>query len=343
MGAPRAQSFAFAPGGRSPQGLEKGDPNLEPLPRATSFTVSSRLRHMMLASAPFAKSKAPAEPMPLEPASAIEASAEAEADIQPPPSSSAGFSMGPPPAQRPVGIRESSLDADFQIPDDPPWEDFSPPKSSSTTAGVEPMQPSSPTSFGPRAPPSSSSRQGMEESRFRHPPSSDSWDKVPPDPMSPRTDSRGSSWAPQEPVIVRRVSTKESVKRCTSANPFWVQSDVFTREQAHVGCQPMGAPLRCLSDVVDVVDRDYELEVSEADLTTVHIQSWEQRLDWRSFLSEAVASSLARQAFKNFDVEAEPPRYARPPPSGPAPVHGGVARGKAHAPLSELRPTEGAS
>ena len=33
----------------------------------------------------------------------------------------------------------------------------------------------------------------------------------------------------------------------------------------------------------------------QEDLTTVHISSWEQRLDWRSFLSEAALSPQFQQ------------------------------------------------
>merc|ERR1712039_1067065 len=105
-------------------------------------------------------------------------------------------------------------------------------------------------------------------------------------------------------------------RHCTAANPFWVHSAAAPqRDRAAKFGGLAGGPLRCLGDVVDAVDRDYELEVPEAELSTVHIETWEQRLDWRSFLSEAVASSRARQLFKAFDVEAEPPQYARPPPS----------------------------
>jgi len=121
--------------------------------------------------------------------------------------------------------------------------------------------------------------------------------------------------------------------KCTPKNPFWVQPEVIQKKPSsrrsrlghhQEGCDGLNhylsgaAPLRCLSDVVDAGDRNHEIEIAEEELTTVHISSWEQRLDWRSFLSEAVASSLARQAFMNFDVEAEPPAYARPPPSSKA-------------------------
>ena len=36
----------------------------------------------------------------------------------------------------------------------------------------------------------------------------------------------------------------------------------------------------------------------QEDLTTVHISSWEQRLDWRSFLSEAGCGSWAERVFQ---------------------------------------------
>jgi len=76
-----------------------------------------------------------------------------------------------------------------------------------------------------------------------------------------------------------------------------------------------GGALQCLSDVVQATDAESEMIVTDGDLTMVHIQSWEQKLDWRSFLSEAVAARKAREIFKNFDIEAEPPRFLRPPSS----------------------------
>lgn len=101
-----------------------------------------------------------------------------------------------------------------------------------------------------------------------------------------------------------------STKKCTPKNPFWVQPEVPAQKKAPQGsCDGINGllsgatPLHCLSDVVDAGDRNFEIDIAEEDLTTVHISSWEQRLDWRSFLSEAVAASLARQAFMNFDVE----------------------------------------
>lgn len=118
------------------------------------------------------------------------------------------------------------------------------------------------------------------------------------------------------------VSSTAAPRRCTAADPFWVAGAPGIGHARNNGAAAnsrglAGVPLRCLGDVVDAADREFELEVPEAELSTVHIETWEQRLDWRSFLSEAVASSRARQLFKAFDVEAEPPQYARPPPSSP--------------------------
>lgn len=120
-------------------------------------------------------------------------------------------------------------------------------------------------------------------------------------------------------------------RRCTATDPFWTAKapgSGGTKDTAPASRGLAGVPLRCLSDVVEAVDREGELEVPEAELSTVHIETWEQRLDWRSFLSEAVASSRARALFNAFDVEAEPPSYARPPPSS-APAGGSTPAGKA--------------
>jgi len=81
-----------------------------------------------------------------------------------------------------------------------------------------------------------------------------------------------------------------------------------------VAAAPAGA-LKCLGEAVNATDAEAELPVKDSDLTMVHIQSWEQKLDWRSFLSESVAVCKARQIFRLFDVEAEPPSFSRPPAS----------------------------
>mmetsp|Transcript_10236 Transcript_10236/g.26412 ORF Transcript_10236/g.26412 Transcript_10236/m.26412 type:complete len:304 (+) Transcript_10236:152-1063(+) len=151
------------------------------------------------------------------------------------------------------------------------------------------------------------------------------------------------------PAVARlqEVGTDVAARRCTAANPFWEPSDnqrpalresqpkevgvggsilhevrnqsrfllptELLNHQSSAG--PFGA-LKCLGDALHAVDAETELQMSDADLTMVHIQSWEQKLDWRSFLSEAVAARKAREIFRAFDAEADPPPFARPPTSG---------------------------
>mmetsp|Transcript_10559 Transcript_10559/g.24037 ORF Transcript_10559/g.24037 Transcript_10559/m.24037 type:complete len:282 (-) Transcript_10559:85-930(-) len=61
--------------------------------------------------------------------------------------------------------------------------------------------------------------------------------------------------------------------------------------------------------------REAAPDITDADLSTVQFSTRQQRLDWRDFLCEIVATSQVSSLFTLFDVEAEPPRYARPPPS----------------------------
>ncbi|CAJ1449973.1 unnamed protein product [Effrenium voratum] len=204
-------------------------------------------------------------------------------------------STGPATPQRPQELRELST----EVPREPSW----PSDGVSSWKNAEVSTPTSVSSAGKAAGESQPTAQGSLGNA--------AWDAASPE-------SKAGSGTP---------------KKCAPKNPFWVQPEVAANKKVSRGsCDGMSsflsgaAPLRCLSDVVDAGDRNFEIEIAEEDLTTVHISSWEQRLDWRSFLSEAVASSLARQAFMNFDVEAEPPSYPRPPPSArSAAVAHGVA------------------
>mmetsp|Transcript_107831 Transcript_107831/g.168434 ORF Transcript_107831/g.168434 Transcript_107831/m.168434 type:complete len:681 (-) Transcript_107831:94-2136(-) len=71
-----------------------------------------------------------------------------------------------------------------------------------------------------------------------------------------------------------------------------------------------------LSTAIDMSD---EPEPPDDELTTVLLETKEQRLQWRDFLSEAVSKCRANALFASYDVDADPPRYARPPMSA-APV-----------------------
>lgn len=121
--------------------------------------------------------------------------------------------------------------------------------------------------------------------------------------------------------------------RCTARDPFWV----YAKDAAmHPTVTPAASPARpngvaalpvavgprnfasfnaCLQDAVLAVDKEWEVEVPESEIMTVQLRTREQRLDWRDFLCEAVAGRRTATLFNKFDVEAEPPEYARPPPS----------------------------
>jgi len=203
---------------------------------------------------------------------------------------SSNVPAGPPAAQRPHELRELSS----EVPREPSWPSEGPTSCRNAEA-------STPTSLSSEKAAAAASQQTQGS-----PPGVDTaaWDTTSPNSKAEISPQVGSS------------------KKCTSKNPFWVQPEVPHKKAAQSsscdginGLLSGAAALRCLSDVVDAGDRNFEIDIAEEDLTTVHISSWEQRLDWRSFLSEAVAASLARQAFMNFDVEAEPPSYPKPPPS----------------------------
>lgn len=72
----------------------------------------------------------------------------------------------------------------------------------------------------------------------------------------------------------------------------------------------IGNCINLLSTAIDVSD---EPEPPEDELTTVLLETKEQRLQWRDFLSEAVSKCRANTLYNSFDVEADPPKYARPP------------------------------
>lgn len=104
--------------------------------------------------------------------------------------------------------------------------------------------------------------------------------------------------------------------RCTAQDPFWVHSKAPRQEpnkdDGWLGLASL-SPWRCLlEDAGALVEED---DVPESELMTVQLQTREQRLDWRDFLCETVAERKAATLFCLFDVEADPPEYARPPPS----------------------------
>jgi len=73
----------------------------------------------------------------------------------------------------------------------------------------------------------------------------------------------------------------------------------------------------CANLVSKTMDMSQEPAPPEDELTTVLLETKEQRLQWRDFLSEAVSTSSVGTLFSAYDVEAVPPAYARPPLSMP--------------------------
>jgi len=51
----------------------------------------------------------------------------------------------------------------------------------------------------------------------------------------------------------------------------------------------------------------------EHELTTVVMETKEQRLQWRDILEEAVSKECASALFSSYDIDSDPPQYARPP------------------------------
>lgn len=69
----------------------------------------------------------------------------------------------------------------------------------------------------------------------------------------------------------------------------------------------------CVDLLAGALNASADTAPPERELTTVGLESLEQRLLWREFLTESVSIAFARYQYCNFDVDAEPPQYARPP------------------------------
>jgi len=55
-----------------------------------------------------------------------------------------------------------------------------------------------------------------------------------------------------------------------------------------------------------------DVEPPAEELTMIALQTKEQRLEWRDFLSQAISTSCALELFTAYDVDASPPLYVRP-------------------------------
>mmetsp|Transcript_69336 Transcript_69336/g.111793 ORF Transcript_69336/g.111793 Transcript_69336/m.111793 type:complete len:581 (-) Transcript_69336:65-1807(-) len=73
----------------------------------------------------------------------------------------------------------------------------------------------------------------------------------------------------------------------------------------------------CIDHLLGALNVSSDTAPREEDLTTVILDTKEQRMQWREFMGEAVSNSFASSLYTSFDVEPEPPKYAKPPSSAP--------------------------
>jgi len=152
------------------------------------------------------------------------------------------------------------------------------------------------------------------------------------------------AFAKPSPRSMHGAGSKPLVVGFLGQGPFWTcGSTPICRGQQHrrgdkyaaTPCRsttPMGAgPFdltsqisaaikNCIELISNAIDVTVDTSPPEEELTTVAMETFEQRLQWRDFLSEAVSKSRASALFASYDVDAEPPPYARPPLSLPGKV-----------------------
>jgi len=125
---------------------------------------------------------------------------------------------------------------------------------------------------------------------------------------------RSNGYRPPVPVLQGRPSPTPG---CAGMFPLGIPSIQITTPNGHID---LTAEIRSTIAGCMELLRGFPSDPppSEEELTTVALETKEQRLVWRDFLSEAVSKSCARSLFASYDVEAEPPKYARPPLSLPS-------------------------
>uniref|UniRef100_A0A7S1A8R9 Uncharacterized protein n=1 Tax=Noctiluca scintillans TaxID=2966 RepID=A0A7S1A8R9_NOCSC len=72
----------------------------------------------------------------------------------------------------------------------------------------------------------------------------------------------------------------------------------------------------CVQLMSHTLDMSPQVPIADSELTTIRMETKEQRLQWRDFLSDSVSQTRATSLFNSYDVEASPGYYARPPLSG---------------------------
>mmetsp|Transcript_68622 Transcript_68622/g.154128 ORF Transcript_68622/g.154128 Transcript_68622/m.154128 type:complete len:511 (-) Transcript_68622:113-1645(-) len=86
---------------------------------------------------------------------------------------------------------------------------------------------------------------------------------------------------------------------------------------AQLGASQLGGAVRQVVDflAMAIVEASADTAPPEDELTTVLMETKEQKLQWREFLGEAVSKCRASALFASYDVESEPPEYVLPPSS----------------------------
>lgn len=83
------------------------------------------------------------------------------------------------------------------------------------------------------------------------------------------------------------------------------QADVASRISATIA--------ECMELAAQAINVSPDSAPPEEELTTVLLETKDQKQHWRDFLTETVSNYKANNLFKSYDVEADPPRYSRPP------------------------------
>mmetsp|Transcript_64495 Transcript_64495/g.114648 ORF Transcript_64495/g.114648 Transcript_64495/m.114648 type:complete len:396 (+) Transcript_64495:67-1254(+) len=161
------------------------------------------------------------------------------------------------------------------------------------------------------------------------------------DLVPPSETSGGSDLGPRlpaAPLVLTAFSDparhSNKATRCTPRTPFWSVTNAQILHARHgksihedldgeladrsCVCARRSSCL-CQRDA-DGADTSIDVgEVLEEHITSIDLNTEEQRIDWRDYLCEVVASKRAVSLYQLYDVEADPPHYARPPPSVPQP------------------------
>lgn len=140
-------------------------------------------------------------------------------------------------------------------------------------------------------------------------------------------DSRGSAFIlAQESRTAQRHGSRsarpgEIVSKPES--PFWK----LAKTQPEVtSCKVLGNSFDCSSMNPHLDAKGVEIQERDILPMSVQLESREQKLEFRDFLIETVANGTASSMYLLYDVEADPPKYARPPPSAPVSPNSRVSK-----------------